>query len=418
MKTMKRYLFIVSFIFFIVGILLLSCGVAFGGSPSFTISNSGVHIGSKMLKQFTKEKEKIEDITKLSIKSHNNIEFIPDNDFYISYDIYAEREPNISIKNNKMTYREEETAEINFFSFQSNERKEGIISIYYPEDTNWEEVILQTYDSDIQIPVMQTNKIQIEDSYGDIMLEQIIAQIIEVKSYTGTVDCNTIYSNKFYVKNSYGSVNFKDIEVEEGSCDLYTSDVSVDNFVCSNFELDNSYGDIILEQVTAQIIKIKSYTGIVDCNTIYSDEFYVENKYGPVIFKNIEGKKGICNTYTSDVSADNFVCSDLELKMNYGTLTGSQFSVNKLNADFYTIDCDITEYKGIDSTIKLKYGSIDLVLEEEIESYSYDLICKDGTINIDGETIEEDYKVQGTSPDYQLNIDSYAGDIAITKGKK
>ena len=135
---------------------------------------------------------------------------------------------------------------------------------------------------EVYIPKDYDKKININNKYGDITIEDFDKSNIEINEDCGDIKIDSAFNIK--IKNSYGDTSINkanQIDINSDCGDIEIGDVA-------NVVIKNSYGDISIEKII-EYLNIKDDCGNIDINSItLTKNSNIKSSYGDIKIKNIQ----------------------------------------------------------------------------------------------------------------------------------
>lgn len=227
-KTYKVFIIIASCCL-VVGVFLLSIGLAFGGTRCVVFGKNGIETKEK--KDYYYESNHVQGIENLDISLNNAaVEFCKSDDdtFYVIVDMKnVYDEPEVVIENDEITIKDSDDSFgilVNFDIFNSNKH---VVTVYIPENKKLNEIVVDTdngmissdvsfsvktlmYHSDnaaISIEKMTcTDKADIESCNGAVKLSGDFIGETRVDVNNGAIKLLGKYSDSLNVKADNGKI--------------------------------------------------------------------------------------------------------------------------------------------------------------------------------------------------------------------
>lgn len=283
-------IFLISLLSILVILLILfMIFVILNGSKNFI--NFGI-TSDKISNNLIYDKEYENRFDTINIKSDaSDIEIKKSIDSNIKVLIYSEEEKLKSIDisdDNSLDINLKEKKRFNFFWFNYINSK---IEIYIPKD--------------------YSKNIKIENSYGNIQIDDFVDSNIDITSDYGDVKIGS--ANSIKVENSYGDTTIKDANIVDINNDC--GNIEIDSV--KSAVLENNLGDIDIKKVY-EYIDIEN-----DCGDISIDDISlmknstIKSSMGDIEIKNIKDIYIDAKTSLGDVSINNnYHKSDIILKID------------------------------------------------------------------------------------------------------
>ncbi|MBE5961726.1 MAG: DUF4097 domain-containing protein [Lachnospiraceae bacterium] len=313
-----------------------------GCSSSSSGNNNGAYTEENM-NHFESEKKAIPDITSVDIScSYADIEVIASDGFYLEYSFYyVTEEPKLSTEDGMFFF---DDTKMNQGSYSISQKEQNYIKLYVPTTAKFENFSLSTSSGDISAGSFTTDKLSIEDDYGDVILTSTMINDGTIKLSSGSLRVEEVGAKNLELQNSYGDITL--LNLNQGPYakkDVKTSlntTMSSGTFNGTNLSFHechyvNSYGDVILNTVTADTIHTVLRSGDLVANDIKAHNMNIENSYGDVsmIVKGTEKDYNLnaysnygtvtigSRKYEGNVMIDHQAEKDIEIKVSSGDIS-------------------------------------------------------------------------------------------------
>lgn len=342
-----------------LGIVMIICGRALGGSLVWNLSSNGVHATGVGAEEIVTDAQDLEAFTIIDADSAHVDLYIEEGDSYkYEYQTYTSNEPIISVANNTLKI---EVPKNNSISFSIN----GF--------TSYEEYIK------ITVPA------------GDEIYD------LDVRSSSG---CSQI----------------KDVNIK-GKLQLSSGELSIENSATDdNLYLELTSGDLNVIGVKAADLKVKMSSGQISFNDVEANTMDVEETSGDSSFTNVT-----VNDWTDRCTSGSLTCNNLTAK-NYahkastGWLDLDSCTIDSFDCEITSGDVSITNIVTDKVNFRASSGCFDMSIDGSQNDYGYNLSTTTGSISYGNLDFEGSIKAD-ESKDKQIKTSVTSGDVTITFSK-
>ena len=109
-----------------------------------------------------------------------------------------------------------------------NRRKPGEIIIYIPKDKVFEDVYINTINSDINIDSLKANSIKIKTVSGDFIINELNASEIRFDTVSGDNETNSLECDKFIINTVSGDFNINNLITKSTLIDSVSGDIKIE----------------------------------------------------------------------------------------------------------------------------------------------------------------------------------------------
>lgn len=258
----KKKIWIISFICFGAGIVILILGMLLGGRPGFYFDGDGLHSGTDDANQksYIRGESKLQEFTSIDIDlDYADLQIIPSDTFRIEYCLVGPKKPVCTVKEGHLTVREAEYRRFFNFTFmipQTGDYTDNYVKLYIPENIVLNTVHLQTEDGDIKLPSLKADTLNIKSEYGDVTLKAFEGTTLSASLDDGYFTGQKIKSERVELTNEYGDISLKELESNTLDAELSDGDFTVERLITGSAEIENEYGDVQLGMSAA----VKDYS--------------------------------------------------------------------------------------------------------------------------------------------------------------
>ncbi len=183
--------------------------------------------------------------------------------------------------------------------------KESTGDVEIPKEFKFENIDIALSTGDVKCMASAVGKIKTHASTGDIYIDNVSADMLDLAVSTGKIDANSVNcATDFKVKVSTGDASLTDISCKNLYSNGSTGDIYLKNVICEQtLSAKRSTGDISFEKCDAAEILTKTSTGSVKGSLLSSKVFIAETDTGSVkVPKTTEGGKCEITTDTGNIN--------------------------------------------------------------------------------------------------------------------
>lgn len=415
------------------GVILTGAGLAMGGKLGIYMDRNGIHSMSEAVEEekepYVMKKTKLEELHDLSLKTDfAEICLIPSDDFYLEYRVKGNsKEPTVKTENGKLVFEENlysgnmGDAKVYFFSvnipaFQGEKTMDYYVKLYYPEDTVFNTVELESEDENIEAGNLTADTLKIHNAYGDTEVRNLKGNQLDVTVNDGDFTADDIKAEKFSVTNAYGDVKLGDFNGGSGEITLNDGKFKINTLEAKKLTLRNSYGDIEAAEISGGSGEITLNDGDFEADAVNLETLELENAYGAVKIGTLGGTEGVITLKDGSFTADAISMKKVELSDDSGDIRIGEYSGQDGRIELRDGTLEVKNAEFEDLQIRNSYGDVRLSVPQW-EDYTMDLETKYGEIILPhNKTISDDednsYDQQGDIGK-QLEVSCNDGNIEI-----
>lgn len=231
----------------VIGIVLAMIGFASGGKWFILLSDTGVHIPNTQ--SLSTKSYELDAFTNIHLSNkHGDINILPSDHYAIEVDSFETTDVTYAVKDDTLTV-EAKNAKDNAITIGFRSFNTPTITIYVPRDAKLSSIEIDTSFGDISLEQLNTQQLNLLVSLGDTAFENIVAGHTEITQSFGDLTSRQFTSGSLIVENEYSDI---DIDGElNGKSTITSSFGDIDLTLLnkeSNLGLDLtiSFGDIML----------------------------------------------------------------------------------------------------------------------------------------------------------------------------
>ena len=296
---MKKFKYIIISIF-ILGVALCFTGIMLGADVFVYVSNNGVEIHNEDVIPNTQRINFNEKITNIGINLNGcKINVVESDKFGI---LINDHTLEYSVEDNKLSVFEKGlTNDIRFYVGPLVGLNVGInnkpnlpkvaqttVTLYLPSETKLNEFLINGNACDIKIDTINSDIINIKNSYDDISLNNITANKLNVFSTSGDVMLDNVITETIDLANEYDTSTLTNITTDNLNISSTNGEVSLDYIDAEIIKLTNAYADVTCNNITANALKATVNNGELDVSGKILGDIYIENSYDEISL-NLDG---------------------------------------------------------------------------------------------------------------------------------
>lgn len=237
----------------VIGIVLAMIGFASGGKWLILLSDTGFHV-PKNQSLSTKSYE-LDAFTNIHLLTkHADIEILPSDHYALEVKSFDTKDISYSVKDGTLTVETKNAVDnaitIGFGSFHS-----PTITVYIPRDAKLSTIDLDASFGDISLEQLTTQQLNLLVSHGDVSFEKIVAETTEITQSFGDLTFQEFTSSSLIVENEHGDI---DIDGELNGKSTITSSFGDIDLALLNKEsdlglnLNSSFGEITVNDTSME----------------------------------------------------------------------------------------------------------------------------------------------------------------------
>lgn len=285
----KKKIWMISFISFGIGVVLLAVAWGLGGVPGFYFDKSGVHSANDALNDVVakgnKELEAFESM-ELELESAD-LEIVESDRFAIDYCVDASfGKPSLKVENGKLTFKKAKDKKIWFFYFfggvgAKNEEPQRV-KIEVPRGTKFQEIVIDSENADMKLPSLAARRIDLKSDYGDIVMEDVSCGQLKISMENGNLSANKIDADGTEIENDYGDVEIQTLAGKKFCAELENGKLVLGELAISDAEITSEYGDVEISHATGGGLKVDIENGNFNIASQSLNVLKAECDYGDV----------------------------------------------------------------------------------------------------------------------------------------
>jgi len=263
-----------------VGLILSIIGLATGGNRTLYWDRTGLHTTGSGISSVTEHN--LGSISNIHIDAgFSDIEFVRSDSFGI--ELFGDNMEWVwTLEGDTLTITHYQSTRfmilnIDFFSNQRNYAK-----IYLPENAKLDTVNLKTGSGNIEIGNFQVSNIEIENSFGNIDLENITSDNLKVSSNSGRFTGTNINTRILNYNNSFGDGRFNSVHAQSLNAECNSGNITFTNCKFGEAIVTNKFGDITADNITSLRSSIRATSGTIRLNGDFVGETIVHTDFGDI----------------------------------------------------------------------------------------------------------------------------------------
>lgn len=297
--TVKRISVIASGLI-VTGILLAVIGFFAGAKFSIILTDSGLKAVGKEDRQF--EDWTLEEFKNIEVDiADAKIEVIPSNEYKLEIESLEGKNITHEIQKDTLIINDESSNhKITFAMNLVGYIQSTIIRVYVPKDHHFDEVTIANDFGDIKLDGMNTKKLTIYSSDGDVAIKDIHSNVVLVENDFGDVTATKVNTNDFILESNDGDAELSQMEIAT-SATLTNSfgETSLQDFTSKDTKIESSDGEISIEGELLGKTRIKSSFGDIDLGLTNKESelnYTIQNDFGNIEVNGNEFESNVTNT--------------------------------------------------------------------------------------------------------------------------
>lgn len=243
MNRIAKIVLIVAVCLIPLGIMVAVFGVFLGGKMSWRYEfGKGVSTSSsEMVSDIVDLKEF--DTLEIDVSSVD-VSIVEGDSYRLEYRTEKEKEPVITEKGGKLTVTQPSTG-ISFFNFEINP-EDDTYTIMVPQGSKVINVKAEVSSGEITIDRVNMSG-RIEASSGDILINDIEGEKLEVKTSSGKIACDKVRASETYFEASSGDIELLRINNDKLTCETSSGDIAINDSEAESVDCNASSGEVSME---------------------------------------------------------------------------------------------------------------------------------------------------------------------------
>ncbi len=298
----------------VVGIVLTAIGYMSGAVFTIVTTDDGLKaIDVKDVQTISEELTPFSDIN--VDLDDTDFEIIPSDKYEIEILSYKELEKGFTYKvqNNKLLI-ESDGLFGRFFNISLGEIPKTKIKIYYPKDTTF-------------------NNINLTNEFGDIHLDRIKSNHLNIYSGDGDITTTNVKMDKFEIKNNFGDIFASNVETKNLLIKMRDGNLQFMKVVADATTITNQFGDIDLSDLNSKGLTIKSNDGDIEIQGLLLGKSSITSNFGDVDLQvtNKESELNYnINNYFGDIMVND---NEYQSKAKHHVNTIHELTINAKDGD-------------------------------------------------------------------------------------
>ncbi|WP_066290978.1 DUF4097 family beta strand repeat-containing protein [Bacillus sp. FJAT-29937] len=298
----------------VIGIILAIIGISAGAKFGITNTKDGFKvlgledqiIEELPLPAFTKITSNLNDV---------DIEIIPSNEYRLKIERQKEIEISHKVENDTLVIEESKrNVPLLFINLTFTSIPDNAIKIYVPKEVIFSEILLNNQFGDVRLEGVNSNKINIDSNDGDLIF-------------------NDVQANNFKIVNQYGDINGRNVTTKELVIVLNDADAEFDKLNAASTVLNNQFGDITFRNFSSEGLNIQSNDGEIAIHGLLLGASTIHSNFGDVqvhlLNKEFEISYSIQNNF-GDITVNN---NDYETHATYTVNSGHELNITANDGD-------------------------------------------------------------------------------------
>jgi hypothetical protein len=256
MKRFVQKLFIGCCCVLALGVILTVIGLLQGGTIAYAIYPTEKKVYTAKDAEnaggnYREEVVTVEDFNSMQIDVDSaDVEIKQGDGYQVSYCLQKNEEPSIVVKDGSLQVKSisDSSFSINFLSLSLG-------------NFGWENAGERIV---VTLPAEKTLvSADIQSDYGDITLQQVNIENLELKANSGDVVFSDVILGEYHLTCNYGDVTFKNSRCKLGEIKADSGDVEMQDFLGQSLSVKDNYGDVTLADCELDSLDISCDDGDV-----------------------------------------------------------------------------------------------------------------------------------------------------------
>ena len=209
---------------------------------------------------------------------------------------------------------------IRIFNFEETYRSELVLEIFIPQDKLFD---LNVKESLIKISDLKFNNLDVETYSRNIVLDNIGADLISLKTSSGDVFAKEIHSKDFSLVTYSGTVEFDSFEADDINLKLSSGDLVVDfkeNSSNTNFNIKGYSSKVFVNNLNSKNFESDLTSGLINVKNSKIDRINSKGSSSDLSFISLLFKNAKITTVSGDINLNVLDLGDLNIETNSGDI--------------------------------------------------------------------------------------------------
>lgn len=250
----------------VIGIIFGVAGFSAGAELSIANTKDGIKVIKK--EDRIKEEFSLPIFTNMKIDLRDtDIEIIPSNEYKLEIERLKWTEVSHEIENGTFVLTDEQkSAPVFLMNLSFTNIPNPLIKIYIPREAEF-------------------SVISLVNKFGDIRLDEMIVDKMEILSNDGDVSIKDLQSNELTIQNEFGDITGSNVKAVDLQVEMKDGDALFDSIVATTTVFNNKFGDITFRDFTSQGLTVKSNDGDIDIQGSLFGKSFINSSFGDINLK-------------------------------------------------------------------------------------------------------------------------------------
>ncbi|WP_042351786.1 DUF4097 family beta strand repeat-containing protein [Bacillus massiliigorillae] len=294
----------------VIGLILTAIGFALGAKFSIVTTNDGFKVID--FKDMRVESKDLSPFTSISADFRDaDVEIIPSNEYKIEIRSHKElkKEFTYKVTNNKLIIESKGSLKSNFglFNLSFGGIPQTTIKVYVPKNTSFDNIDIVNDFGDIHLDGINSNSLQIKTQDGDLLINNIRTNSFEIKNNFGDIDANSITAKELTIKMNDGDLEFNSVKANSTAITNRFGDISLSDFTSEGLNIQSNDGDIEVQGLLLGTSEISSTFGDVDVQASNKESelsYTIKSSFGDIMVNNNEFESNATHQVNSSHKLD------------------------------------------------------------------------------------------------------------------
>lgn len=267
MKTSRKTIMIIASCMIVIGMILAVAGLTAGAK--FAITNTGD--GFKVIGSEDRITEEFSLSSFKNMKVDFNdadVEIIPSSEYRLEIN---------RLKGTKIIHEVKDDTLI----LSSDEQKSGPKFFLNITLTSIPKTVIKLY-----VPKEATfSTFSLVNKFGDIRLDEIIVDKIDIHSNDGDITIKDLQSNELTIENGFGDITGSKVKIAKLQVEMNDGDAMFNEIEAASTDFNNKFGDITFREFTSQELTMKSNDGDIEIQGKLLGKSVIHSSFGDIDLK-------------------------------------------------------------------------------------------------------------------------------------
>ena len=267
MKTSRKTIMIIASCMIVIGMILAVAGLTVGAK--FAITNTGD--GFKVIRSEDRITEEFSLSSFKNMKVDFNdadVEIIPSSEYRLEINRLKGTKIIHEVKDDTLILSsdEQKSGPKFFLNITLTSIPKTGIKLYVPKDATF-------------------STISLVNKFGDICLDEMIVDKIDIHSNDGDITIKDLQSNELTIENGFGDITGSKVKTAKLQVEMNDGDAVFNEIEAASTEFNNKFGDITLREFTSQELTMKSNDGDIEIQGKLLGNSVIHSSFGDIDLK-------------------------------------------------------------------------------------------------------------------------------------